>query len=103
MSSVDKILNEQIGYIENQITSSERKYIGECAKNPIAISRGRKSGVSMFKRFRRLYSPLGDNPFINFRYTLRHFGLLRALHVFIALHINNVMCDRLYEWKNKKR
>lgn len=81
---------------------SSRKYIGECAKNPIAISRGRKSGVSMFKRFQRLYSPLGDNPFINFRYTLRHFGLLKALHVFIALHINNVICDRLYKWKNKK-
>ena len=80
---------------------SSRKYIGECAKNPIAISRGRKSGVSMFKRFRRLYSPLGDNPFINFRYTLRHFGLLKALHVFIALHINNVMCDRLYKYKNR--
>ena len=29
VSSVDQILNEQIGYIENQITSSERKYIGE--------------------------------------------------------------------------
>lgn len=82
---------------------SSRKFIGECAKNPIASCRGRKSGVSMVKRFKRLYSPLGDNPFINFRYTLRHFGLLKALHFFIALHVNNVMCDRLYEWKNKKR
>ena len=82
---------------------SSRKYVGECAKNPIAICRGRKSGVSMLKRFKRLYSPLGDNPFINFRYTLRHFGLIQALYVFLALHINNLMFDRLYEWKNKMK
>lgn len=82
---------------------TSKKYVGECAKNPIALSRGRKNGVSIAKRFKRLYSPLGDNPIINFRYTYRHFGLYRAVHLFLSLHINNIMCDRLYEWKNKKK
>lgn len=76
-----------------------RIYIGVCTLNKIRGSRGRKDGLSIWKRFRRLYSPMGDNPFIQFRYTLRHFGIIKAIKIFISLHINNLMNDQLYHWK----
>lgn len=79
---------------------SARKYVGECALNPLAGARGRRNGVCMAKRFKILYSPMGDNPIVNFRYTYRHFGLMKAVVIFISLHINNLLSDRLYEWKN---
>lgn len=78
---------------------STRIYIGECTPNNIKNNRARKDGLSIINRFKRLYSPLGDNPFIQFRYTLRHFGLIKALRVFTSLHINNILNDKLYSWK----
>lgn len=79
---------------------TSRKYVGECASNPMASSRGRKSGKSLRQRFKILYSPLGDNPIINFKYTRKHFGLKKAICIFISLHINNLLSDRLYELKS---
>lgn len=79
---------------------TSRKYVGECAQNPMASSRGRKSGKTLHQRFKILYSPLGDNPIINFKYTRKHFGLIKAISIFISLHINNLLSDRLYELKS---
>lgn len=82
---------------------STRKYIGVCKTNPIASNRGRKNGLTLFKRFQRLYSPMGDNPIINFRYSYRHFGIVRALKVFFSLHLNNLLSDRMYNLKMKNK
>lgn len=73
-----------------------RKYLGICNPNKIISNRSRKDGLSVVKRFKRLYSPLGDNPFIQFRYTLRHFGLKQAIYIFLALHYNNLLTDKRY-------
>ena len=82
---------------------STRKYIGTCPTNPMASHRERKSGLTLCKRFRRLYSPLGDNPIINFKYTKRHFGLAKAIRLFLALHFNNLLSDHLYELKTVRK
>ena len=82
---------------------STRKYIGECIPNVIKNTRSRKDGLSVFGRFKRLYSPMGSNPIILFRYTLRHFGLKKALSIFLALHWNNLLSDRIYLWKNNEK
>lgn len=73
-----------------------RKYLGICNTNKIINNRSRKDGLSLIERFKRLYSPLGDNPFIQFRYTLRHFGLKHAVFIFFALHYNNLLTDKQY-------
>lgn len=75
---------------------STRKYLGVCSPNNIKNVRSRKNGLSLLGRFKRLYSPLGDNPFIQFRYTLRHFGLKPAIVIFLALHYNNLLSDKQY-------
>lgn len=76
-----------------------RKYLGVCIPNPAKNNRSRKNGLSIIKRFKRLYSPLGDHPIIQFRYTLRHFGMKKAIIIFLALHLNNLLSDRLYSLK----
>jgi GT2 family glycosyltransferase len=79
---------------------TSRQYVGECALNPMMSSRSRKNGKTMIQRFKILYSPLGDNPIIKFRYTFRHFGLLKAIYIFIALNYNNLLSDKLFRMKS---
>lgn len=76
-----------------------RKYLGECTPNQIKNNRARKSGLSLIGRFKRLYSPMGDHPFIQFRYMFRHFGMKKAFMIFLALHYNNLLSDRQYARK----
>ena len=76
-----------------------RKYLGECTPNQIKNNRARKSGLSLIGRFKRLYSPMGDHPFIQFRYMFRHFGMKKAFMIFLALHYNNHLSDRQYARK----
>lgn len=76
-----------------------RKYLGICNPNKIINNRSRKDGLSVVERFKWLYSPLGDNPFIQFRYIYRHFGLKSAIFIFIALHYNNLLSDKRYSLK----
>lgn len=80
-----------------------RKYLGVCIPNKAQNNRSRKNGFSVWKRFRILYSPMGDNPFIQFRYTFRHFGLKKAVRIFVALHINNLMSDQVYAKKMSRK
>lgn len=75
---------------------STRKYLGVCSPNTIVSSRARKNGLTLFGRFKRLYSPMGDNPFIQFKYTLRHFGFRKAVLIFMSLHFVNLLSDHLY-------
>lgn len=79
---------------------STRKYIGECIPNKIKNNRSRKNGLSLFGRFKRLYSPMGDNPIIQFKYSYRHFGIKKAFRIFLALHWNNLLNDKCYKRKN---
>lgn len=104
---LDKMFHHHLGDFDYGLRAQKagfnivttRKYLGICAPNTIKSNRSRKDGLSIIKRFQRLYSPLGDNPFIQFRYTLRHFGVVKALKIFISLHINNLLNDGLYHWK----
>lgn len=62
-------------------------------KNDFCRVRLNKS--SFLKRFKRLYSPLGSNPRINF-YSKRHqYGIINALVYYLFLHFINVIPDEL--------
>ena len=45
------------------------------------------SDTPLTKRFKILYSPLGNNPILAFVYKRRHFGLMRACILFLKLHL----------------
>lgn len=81
-----------------------RSYLGECADNPKnKYGKGRKMGVTLWKRIKYLYSPMGLNPNMVFRYNLEHFGFKKALYTYLGLHYNILLPDFLYIKKHKSR
>lgn len=67
------------------------------------ICRERLNNTSLLKRFRKLYSPLGSPPFINFYYRKKHIGFGNALVYFVFLNLLNIIPDSLNTmiFKNK--
>lgn len=67
----------------------------------VAIGRGIKNefcrvrfwGGDLKKRFKKLYSPLGNHPGINFYFRRRHFGYFNAIRYYLFIHFLNVIPD----------
>ena len=78
-----------------------RKSIAHGKPNP--ISRMRQNNASIGQRLKRLYSPLGSNPFINFHFRKRHKGLFNATFYFAFQHLLNMIPDRLNTLIFKKK
>ena len=76
---------------------TSRKYIGSTdavwqSKN----ARIRLYGVSVVKRFKKLYSPLGSNPFITFHFLNKYEGFMKAVLFFVYVHAINVLPDCIW-------
>jgi GT2 family glycosyltransferase len=67
------------------------------------ICRVRLNNVTITKRFKRLYAPLGSNPRINFHFRRRHYGLMNATIYFFFLHLLNTIPDSLNKLIFKQR
>ncbi|MDA3780172.1 MAG: glycosyltransferase family 2 protein [Bacteroidales bacterium] len=74
--------------------------IGYSEKNN--INRLRLNNSNVFKRFKRLYSPLGAYPSIYFYFNMKHFGCKKAILYYIYLHLINFMPDFIYNIFFKK-
>ena len=57
--------------------------------------RVRKWNVTMWTRFKRLYSPLGADPRLIFYFKKKHFGVLDAIISCVYLHVLNFLPDSL--------
>ena len=57
----------------------------------------RKDGVGIIARFKKLYSPLGCNPFIDFHFVNKHRGFLLASLDFVYLHFINLIPDGMFD------
>ena len=78
--------------IEEKVVST-RKPIGSCDVN--TICRERLNNTTLVKRFKRLYSPLGSNPNINFYFRKKYKGFFHAvLYMMFQLFIN-LLPDKL--------
>ena len=76
---------------------STRCFIGTSDENLKNNSlRIRKENVSMRKRFKYLYSPLGANPFIHYHFMNKHKNVFSAIMYFIYLHIINIIPDNIF-------
>jgi GT2 family glycosyltransferase len=62
------------------------------------LCRVRQNNTTLLKRFKKLYSPLGSNPRINFYAKRKKFGLIKAFLYYCFLHFINAIPDSL----NKK-
>ncbi|MBR3526457.1 MAG: glycosyltransferase family 2 protein [Bacteroidales bacterium] len=82
---------------------TSRKYIG-CTDAVLQSKdeRKRQYGVSVVKRFKKLYSPLGSNPFITFHFLRRYEGIGKAVLFFIYVHTINLLPDGIWSKISKK-
>jgi GT2 family glycosyltransferase len=67
--------------------------VGSCDRNNTC--RVRLWGANLQSRFKKLYSPLGNHPGINYYFRRRHFGLGNALTYYLFIHLLNLIPDWL--------
>lgn len=72
---------------------STKKAIAKGERN--SICRERLNYSNLFKRFKRLYYPLGSNPKINFYFRRKHKSFYNALGYFLFQHFLNLIPDNL--------
>lgn len=76
---------------------TSRKYIGssdsalQCKNERIRLN-----GTTLVKRFHKLYSPLGSNPFITFHFLRRYEGIFKAVLFFVYVHVINLIPDFIW-------
>lgn len=98
---MDPVFHHDLGDVDYGLTAIEHGVKIYATRKPIAIGyinnycRVRKWNTSLLERWRRLYSPLGSNPKINFYFRKKHFGIINAVSYYLYLHILNLMPDSL--------
>lgn len=98
---IDPVFHHDLGDVDYGLTAQEhgikvyttRKVIAAGYENNFC--RVRKWGVTIKQRLKRLNSPLGSPPKINFYFRNKHFGICNALVYFIYLYFINIMSDRI--------
>jgi GT2 family glycosyltransferase len=70
-----------------------RVSVGSCDRNHIC--RVRLWNANIVMRYRKLYSPLGSHPLINFYFRKKHYSLANAIFYYAFLHLINMMPDKL--------
>jgi len=73
--------------------SSTRTPVGFGTKN--FIVRLRQNNTSFFKRLKKVYSPLGSHPGINFYFRRRHYGFFHAVKFFLFQHFLIIIPDKV--------
>lgn len=109
---LDKLFHHDLGDVDYGLTAQEqgmhvytsRCYIG-CTDVALRSKhmRIRMSNVGFIKRFKRLYSPLGSNPFITFYFKRKHQGYLNAFIYFFYLHFINLLPDAVWNKVSRLR
>lgn len=98
---MDPKFHHDLGDVDYGLTAIEHGIDVYATRIPIAAGysnnfcRVRKWGTSMRKRFKKLYSPLGSDPRINFYFRKKHIGLCNACLYWLFLHAINLMPDNL--------
>lgn len=108
---LDPIFHHDLGDVDYGLRAIRSGIKVYTTRRPIAMGysndfcRVRKWGVNLKSRFRKLYSPLGSPPYINFYFRRKHFGVLNASLYWIFIHIINFFPDKWVSiiWGNKYR
>lgn len=98
---LDPYFHHDLGDVDYGLRAQERGI--QVVTTRTAVGKGlannycrvRAMGMSMCERFKRLYSPLGSNPRLNFYFRRRHFGLMNASMYWVYLHVLNFLPDSL--------
>lgn len=109
---LDKHFHHDLGDVDYGLTAKEygmkvyssRCYIG-CTDVALRSKhmRIRMDNVNIAKRFKRLYSPLGSNPFITFYFKRKHQGFISALVYFLYIHFINLLPNAVWNKVSRLR
>ncbi|MEH6659260.1 glycosyltransferase family 2 protein [Leeuwenhoekiella marinoflava] len=98
---IDAKFHHDLGDVEYGLRAIKNGYKVVSTRRAIAygysneICRERKNGVSVSKRFKILYSPLGSNPYINYYFRNKYQSSINASLYFLFQHFLNLIPDRL--------
>ena len=96
---MDPKLHHDLGDVDYGLTAIENGINIYTTRRPIAAGysndfcRVRKWGVSLRQRFKKLKSPLGSPPAINFYFRKKHYGLFNACAYWCYLYVLNILPD----------
>lgn len=62
-------------------------YVGYCERHDPIILKCYDSKYPIISRFKFLYAPNGLNPFVNYRFYLKHYSVLKAVYFIIATNL----------------
>lgn len=98
---LDPVYHHDLGDVDYGLRAIEAGYKVVTTCKPVAYGyennfcRVRKWNSSLLGRFKKLYSPLGSNPSINFYFKKRHYGFFNAVCYWAFLHFINILPDKL--------
>lgn len=105
---IDPKFHHDLGDIDYGLTAIKNNIKVYSTRIPIAagysnnLCRIRKWNTTLKNRFKKLYSPLGAPPPINFYFYKKHFGIIKAIKFTIFVYILNLLPDFLISkiWKD---
>lgn len=105
---IDPVFHHDLGDIDYGLTAikhnikvlTTRRAVAAGDKNHFC--RVRKWGTTLRQRLKKLHSPLGSPPYINFYFRKKHYGIANATIYFLYLYAINFMPDWMVEniWGN---
>ena len=100
---IDPVFHHDLGDVDYGLTAIENHIKVYSTREPIAFGysnhfcRVRKWNTTLIQRFKKLYSPLGSPPSINFYFRRKHFGLIKAIEFIAYLYVINLLPDFFVE------
>jgi GT2 family glycosyltransferase len=99
LGNLDPVYHHDLGDVDYGLRAIEsgfsvvttRVAIGSGDKNDFC--RVRLPNNSLVNRFKKLYSPLGNHPSINFYFRRKHVGIMNALIYYAHIHFINILSD----------
>ncbi len=104
LGNLDPYFHHDLGDVDYGLRAQQRGIrvlttriaAGSCDRNNTC--RVRLWGSTLWARFKKLYSPLGNHPGINFYFRRRHYGWRNAAGYFVFIHLLNVAPDGFVRW-----
>lgn len=99
LGNLDPVFHHDLGDVDYGLRAKKnninvfttRVAIGSGEAN--SFCRVRLWNSTIVKRFKKLYSPLGNHPLINFYFRRKHFGVFNALNYYTHIHLINLFPD----------
>lgn len=101
LGTLDPTYHHDMGDVDYGFRAAEKGISVYTTRRPIAygeknpICRERVNKTTLRKRFKKLYSPLGSNPNLNFYFRRKYKSTYNAIGYYIFQHLLNIIPDKI--------